>query len=145
MKAIQPMIREVAFIKVGTPLRDASRQMDEYNVRHLPVLENGKVIGILSNRDILRHSSDENGILQVPKIPVEDVMTREVETCRPEDMISEIAQKMLTMKIDAIPVTDKSEQLLGFITTSDMLKIIIQSEHIQGSLKEHVTYQGIEE
>jgi len=140
MKVKKSMVKSVAFVKPTDTLRGASDLMEEFDFRHLPVLDNGKVVGILSDRDILRYSTQNGEFLEVPEMPVADAMSAIVLTCRPDDLISDIAQMMLTMKIDAIPITDENEELRGLITSSDLLRMLVNLD--QEQLKQHAEFRA---
>ena len=76
-------------------------------IRHIPILERGHLVGVVSDRD-LRDASpalgDPERASALQKIRVKDVMTREVITADPEDSIENVAQEMYEHKIQSLPV-----------------------------------------
>src|ERR687897_3103749 len=79
-------------------------------IRHIPILEEGRLIGIVSDRD-LRDASpalgDPERTKALQEIRVGDVMTREVITVDPQDSIENAAQQMCELKIESLPVVSE--------------------------------------
>jgi CBS domain-containing membrane protein len=103
--------------------------MNERGIRHLTVIdEDGDLVGLVSHRDLLRHSAIERA--EVPmflmreilrRTLVEEVMTSEVETAEPDLPLSEAAQVMFENKFGCLPVLESSK-LVGIITESDFVR-----------------------
>ena len=100
--------------------------------RHIPVLNvTGRIVGILSDRDVLRET--ENPFLSSPvkvassAIQVQRVMTTHVLTAHPDVSIREIARVFFEERIGAVPIVDGSEELVGIVTRSDILRTIVKS------------------
>ena len=78
----------------------------ERRIRHIPIVEEGRLVGIVSDRD-LRDASPAPGDAQISKHPAgettQDVMTREVSTAVPQDPIENAAQEMYELKIGSLP------------------------------------------
>lgn len=108
-------------------------------VRHLPVLEKGKVIGIVSDRDLykaLGPKSNSNSIetvegktvLQVVPQKVQHIMRRGVLTVNPDTYASEAASIMAENKVGALPVVDKNNKLVGIVSATDILRVFAKIE-----------------
>lgn len=104
-------------------------QLDD--VRHLPVVDGDKVVGMLSHRDILRaqhseltHSPGEIRRFE-SKCPVRAIMTHTVETVSPDAPALEAATKLREFGFGALPVVDENK-LVGIITTTDFLEMVIR-------------------
>ncbi|MCA1688783.1 MAG: CBS domain-containing protein [Actinobacteria bacterium] len=102
-------------------------------IRHIPILEERRLVGIVSDRD-LRDASpalgDPERANALQKLQVRDVMTREVITADPLDPIENAAQLMYEHKINALPVVDEGssvaeEELLGIVTSSDVMRALV--------------------
>ena len=98
-------------------------------IRHLPVLHQGRVVGILSNRDILAASLTK--VLQfgpierrsfLRSIDVEEIMTSRIHTISPNATLEEAAQLLLRHKIGCLPVVDPAGAPVGLITETDLLR-----------------------
>lgn len=123
------MVRRVAVAFETDTLPDAFLSMNTLGVRHLPVVREGKLVGILSDRDLLRFGRELlNGQFKVPNTMVADVMTRTVFVCKPQDTIAHCADLMLKHKIDSLPVVDEKEILLGIVTSTDLLRLLRDQE-----------------
>lgn len=105
-------------------------------VRHLPVVEKGKVIGIVSDRDLYKVLGPKNNSnviegkteLHVVQKKVQNIMHRGVITIAPDAYVSEAASSMANNRIGALPVVDKDNKLLGIISSTDILRVFSKIE-----------------
>ena len=99
----------------------------ERRIRHIPILKEERLVGIVSDRD-LRDASpalgDPERTRALQGIRVGEVMTQEVITVDPQDFIENAAQEMYELKIESLPVVAE-EELLGIVTSSDMLRALV--------------------
>lgn len=124
MKIRNFMTRNVTCVCPTDSLKQAYDLMQDGDMRHLPVvLDDNKLVGILSDRDVLLHATWENGKVEVPDIDVSAAMSRDVVTCRPTSQMADVAETMLENKFDAIPVTDINGELLGIVTSADFVDL----------------------
>lgn len=120
---------------VTTTVAKAHRIMRENGVRHLPVLNNDVLVGIVTLTDILEASSTssaERNRLNVfdPSYllatrPVEDLMTPEPVTIGPEDTVLEAADLMFQHDIGSLPVVDV-RNVIGIITETDVFHLVVR-------------------
>jgi acetoin utilization protein AcuB len=99
----------------------------ERRIRHIPILEERRLVGIVSDRDRRDASpalGDPERARTLRKIRVGDVMTREVITVDPQDSIENAAQQMYELKIESLPVVAE-EELLGIVTSSDVMRALV--------------------
>jgi CBS domain-containing protein len=89
-------------------------------IRHLPVVRDHKLVGILTQRDILR--SGASGKPGARELAVSDVMTREPTSIRPAMALSNAARLMLERKYGCLPVCDPDGTLLGIVTEADFVR-----------------------
>lgn len=122
------MTREVVWIEPTDDLQLAHGLMTGLSIRHLPVVHAGKLVGILSDRDVRTFGSVRDGFLHVPTLPVSEAMTRDVVTCAPNATISDVGRKMLGIKIDCIPIVTPAGTLTGLVTSSDLIQLLVDRE-----------------
>ncbi len=111
-------------------MQDAISLMKEKNVHQLPVLDGkGKLVGIISDRDLKRASASDATTLEVhellyliSKISVRDIMTKTVVTAHPDWTIEEAASLMLGNKISGLPVLNDDGDIRGFFSKTDLFK-----------------------
>jgi len=129
MRAEGLMTVEVTCVDPGTPLSFAWTVMNEMKVRHLPVLDGEKLVGIISHRDLMLHGQpDEKGKLEFPDLAVAQAMAKNLHTCGPGTTISYVADMMVTYKVGAVPVVKPTGELIGLVTSTDLLKLLIDPE-----------------
>lgn len=97
---------------------DAATLMNEHKVGALVVIENGRVVGMFTERDVLRRVV--GGQRDPAQTTVADVMTTEVVGCRPDTTIEEARGAMMTRRIRHLPVLDGDQRLVGLISIGDL-------------------------
>ncbi len=120
-------------IREETSLDDALKAMRDNKVRRLPVLDkNGKLVGIVSEKDLLYASPSPATSLSVweihgllARIKIRELMTRDVITVCEDCPIEEAARVMVDNKIGGLPVM-RGDQLIGIITETDLFKIFLE-------------------
>ena len=126
------MTKDPITIEEDTPLLEASRLMKEHNIRRLPVLKEGKLVGIVTDRDIKAAMPSKASVLDIhelyhllSEIKIGDIMTPNPIVVHEEDTIECAAVIMLEKKISGLPVVDKKQNLVGIITEIDIFKALI--------------------
>jgi acetoin utilization protein AcuB len=108
-----------------TSLLDAYRTMEAHAVRHLPILRNGHLVGIITDRDIRYATRPGQHDASYAQTAVEELMTQDPIAAGPVDPIEEAARLMRTKKIGCLPVLDGGE-LVGIITVTNLLDAVIR-------------------
>ncbi len=116
------MSQPVVQIEPKAPLQMAWERMQQHGIGHLVVVQEGKVIGLLSSQDLLGHVWEEGGQTRVKRAAVDDHMSSPVVTCWPETLIRRAAQVMTDYVIHALPVVTQNGELVGIVTASDMIR-----------------------
>lgn len=80
----------------------------------------GKIAGIITERDIIRGIADRGAA--VLSFKVEDLMTKEVWSCKASDLIKDVMQQMSVRRIRHVPVLDEKGDLVGIISSTDIVK-----------------------
>ncbi len=126
------MSHPVIYVSPETPVQDAMHLMNQEKVRRLPVISKGKLVGIVSDYDLLNASPTKATSLSVweinyllSKITVEEVMTREVTTITKDTPIEEAARIMADKGISGLPVME-GDKVLGIITEKDLFRVLLE-------------------
>ncbi len=121
------MTREVVTISPQTSASEALALCREKGIRHLPVMEEGRLAGMVSDRDLRSATpalGDPARAEALQKFRVWDVMVRDVLTAHPEDPIEQAANTMREKKIGCLPVLEAGE-LVGILTSSDVMEALV--------------------
>jgi len=127
------MARDVVTLRRNDSLKFGRDIMNQKRIRHFPVLDSGKVVGVVSQRDLYRASlasvlkyeeKTENAFLD--NLSVQAVMSEPAVTAAPGTPISEAARLMAEKKVGCLPVVD-NEKLVGMVTETDFLKVLAES------------------
>jgi acetoin utilization protein AcuB len=126
------MSRPVISVTKDMPIHDALALFKKEHIRRAPVLKDGKLVGIISDNDLLDASPSQATSLSVwemnyllSKITVGKVMTRKVLTVQADTPIEEVARLMADHKIGGLPVI-KANKVVGTITETDLFKIFLE-------------------
>ncbi len=133
------MKREPITISPETGILEASRLLRQYKIRHLPVVKGGRLVGILTDRDLKRVSPSPATSLSVyevnyllDRLEAKEVMTKQVVTVTPKTTIEEAAKLLLASKIGGLPVVE-GDVLVGIVTETDVLEALVEAMGIRGS------------
>lgn len=124
-KVIEHMSAHVFQVAPEELIRTAWHLMREKHIRHLVVMKNNSLQGILSDRDLLAGITWDSAGPEGIQEQVRHIMTTPVTTIQPEATVAEAAQRMLDRKIGALPVTDHGF-LAGIITETDLVRIVMR-------------------
>lgn len=117
MKVKEAMTRDVRLVKPDQPISEAARLMGELDVGALPVEENDRLVGIITDRDIaVRAVAAGRG----PDTPVSEVMSREVKYCFEDQSIDEVTQNMGELRVRRLPVLTRDKRLIGILSLGDL-------------------------
>lgn len=128
------MQTDVATLTPSDRLDFADDVMQLGRVRHMPVLEEGRLVGIVSNRDLLAASlsktlnfdrKDRRAFLR--SVDVSEAMTPAVISVEPDTTLGDVARLMIHRKIGCVPVVKPDRTLLGLVTETDLLRTALLS------------------
>ena len=126
------MSHPVITIPPDMPIVDVLNLMKREHIRRTPVIKNGKLVGIVSDKDLLNASPSPATSLSVwemnyllSKITIKDVMTRKVLTVTEDMPIEQAARIMVDNKIGGLPVL-RGDQVVGIITETDLFKVFLE-------------------
>jgi len=126
------MSKEVITVDADESMQNAIYVLQEKNIKILPVIENGNIVGVITDRDLKKASPSDATTLDmhellflISKIKVRDLMTKPVYTVRSDHTVEEAAALLLEKKISGLPVVDENNRLVGIITRSDIFRVLI--------------------
>lgn len=126
------MSHPVISVPPEMPVHDALTMFKKENIRRAPVVKGGKLLGIVSDSDLLNASPSPATTLSVweinsllSKVTVRHVMTKKVKTIEADIPIEEAARLMADYKIGGMPVTRKGK-IVGMITATDLFKVLLE-------------------
>ncbi len=127
------MTRDVITITPDTSLPDAHQLMKQRHIRRLPVVERGRLVGIVTLGDVRSAEPSAASSLSVwemnnllAKLAVAEIMTRDPTTINQNATISTVAEIMLEKKFSGLPVVDDDGKLVGIITESDIFRLVVR-------------------
>jgi acetoin utilization protein AcuB len=126
------MSHPVIVVNPRTPIVDALDLLRKEHIRRAPVVKDGEMIGIISDKDLINASPSSATSLSVwelnyllSKIMVKDVMTRKVRSVAEDTPIEEAARIMADNKIGGLPVM-RGKEVIGIITETDLFKVFLE-------------------
>ncbi len=126
------MKRVVVTIEANDSMQEAVRRMKEHKINLLPVMENGKLVGVVTDRDLKRTSASDAAPLEtyelaylLTKIKIRDVMTKSPITVAPDFTLEEAAWLLMTNDISGAPVQDEKDQVVGVISRREIFLALI--------------------
>jgi CBS domain-containing protein len=125
MEAARLMTLDVTCVDEDTPIAMAWDLMQKLHVHHLPVLDQGKLAGMITDRALLLRAQKRlDGGLVFPDLCAAEVMTFKPVACCPEAGVDELAAIMTEHRVDAVPICTRAGQLVGLVTAYDLLRLL---------------------
>ncbi|AWI52644.1 CBS domain-containing protein [Aquabacterium olei] len=126
------MTRGVEVIAPDATLQMAAKMMDDLNVGALPVCDNRRLVGMITDRDITVRATASD--LRPSEVRVSDIMTEHPRWCLESQTLEEVAQQMSDVQVRRIPVLDKDNALIGIVSLGDIA--VREPEAVQDVLRE---------
>lgn len=128
---------DVVTIPADATVAELIASLAEHKIGALVVVEGTRTVGIVSERDVVRRLHREGG--DILRLPVSQLMTTDVISCRPEDSVDEIGAAMTERRIRHMPVLADGE-LAGIVTIGDVVAArIADLEQTRGQLESYIT------
>jgi CBS domain-containing protein len=130
MQVREIMSKDIEVVDRNDNLRSVEERMATKQLRHLPVLEQGEVVGIVTQRDLFKAAMSstmgygekaQQAYLQ--SVRVKEIMTYPVVTISPDISVAAAAEMMINKGIGCLPVVD-AQQLIGIVTKTDLLRCL---------------------
>jgi CBS domain-containing protein len=119
-------------VSPGTTLPEAHHLMKKHHIRRLPIVDDGKLVGIVTRGDVRGAEPSEATSLSIyevnyllSKLTLDRIMTKKPITVAPETTVGEAAQLMLEHKVAGLPVVDGG-RVVGILTESDIFRLVVR-------------------
>ncbi|MCZ0738409.1 CBS domain-containing protein [Phreatobacter sp. AB_2022a] len=117
MKVNEAMSRDVSIASPGETIQEAAWLMASLDVGSLPVGEDDRLVGMLTDRDIaVRGVAKGKG----PQTPVREIMSPEVKYCYEDQEIDEVTRNMADIQVRRLPVVNRAKRLVGILALGDV-------------------------
>ncbi|HEX2741475.1 MAG TPA: CBS and ACT domain-containing protein [Rubrobacter sp.] len=133
LRVMDCMTKEVVTLGPEASAAEAWSLCREHNIRHVPVVQEGRLAGLVSDRDLrdVRGGGGDRESDTPRWVRLDDMMTRNVVTIHPLDTIEHAARELYERKIGCLPVV-ADDELIGIITSEDMMRTLIEMVGAQG-------------
>ena len=136
MKIKDVMTRSVETVRPDQTLQEAAAKMKSLDVGPMPVTENDRVVGILTDRDIVLRGVADGRDARTTK--VRDAMTSNVVCCKEDDDVKDAAKQMKDRQIRRIVVVDAQQRVSGIVSLGD-IAVDTSDEKMSGRVLEEVS------
>ena len=117
MKIRDAMTQDVCMVRPDQSIREAAHMMAELDIGALPVQENDRLVGMITDRDIaVRGVGQGKG----PEAKVREVMSAEVKYCFEDEDVDDVLQNMADLKVRRLPVLNREKRLVGILSLGDV-------------------------
>ena len=117
MKVSEAMTREVRLARPDQSIREIAQLMGELDIGAVPVEENDRLVGMITDRDIaVRAIAEGRG----PDTKVREVMTSDIKYCFDDQSIDEVTRNMGDLQVRRLPVVNRDKRLVGILSLGDL-------------------------
>ena len=133
----EAMTNEVCTVNPEQPIREAARLMAEKDIGALPVDENDRLVGMITDRDIAVRAVATG---KSPDTKVRDVMSKEVLYCFDDEDLDHVSSNMGQVKVRRLPVVNRDKRLVGIVSFGDLARN--EDQKSAGSTIAHISEPG---
>jgi len=117
VKVAEVMTRDILLANPDQTVREAARMMSEEDVGALPVAENDRLVGMITDRDIaIRAVAEGKG----PDAKIRQVMTDQVKYCFEDEDLDQVSKNMANIQMRRLPVMNREKRLVGIVSLADL-------------------------
>ena len=134
MTVQQIMTRQVITVRMDDSLHEVRELFNQHKFHHLMVVDSGRLVGVVSDRDLLKNISPfVDGLSErvadaaTLRRRVHQMMSRTPVSIRPEALVSDAAALMIEHSVTCLPVINTQNRLVGIVTGRDLLRTIVSS------------------
>jgi CBS domain-containing protein len=125
MKTLEMMTKNVHCVGPDASLATAWHVMRSFHIRHLPVTWDTRLVGMITDRDLLvRGHLQTDGTVNFKDEPVASAMTDNPLAVDSATPVSRIAELMVEASVDSVPIVDRHRQVVGLVTAGDLLNLL---------------------
>jgi CBS domain-containing protein len=137
MRVSEAMTREVRVANPSQTIRDVAKIMAEIDAGAVPVGENDRLVGMITDRDIaIRAVAQGKG----PDTPVRDVMSKDIKYCYDDEDLEHVAENMGELQVRRLPVVNRDKRLVGIVALGDVARH--EDHHTTGETTADVSKPG---
>ncbi len=125
--------KKLITVSDDTSIDEVYNIMTKHKIRHLPVVAGKKILGIISDKDVLKNTLFVNGKKESSSLLARDIMSTDLITAKKFDSIEVIAATLDFHRIHCVPVVDKG-CLVGLITSTDVLRYFVSQQLAKGKI-----------
>ena len=119
MKVKDVMHKGVDWVSPNTPVTELAKLMREHDIGCIPIGEDDRLIGMVTDRDIVCKGLASNNF-DARRATARDVMTEGIHCCREDDDLAKAVHHMETLKVRRLPVINKSKRMVGILSLGDL-------------------------
>jgi CBS domain-containing protein len=119
MKVKEAMHKGVDWVSPDTPITELAKLMREHDIGAIPIGENDRLIGMVTDRDIVCKGLAQDNF-DIGRATARDVMTPGIHCCRDDDDLAKAVRHMETLQVRRLPVINKSKRMVGILSLGDI-------------------------
>jgi len=137
MRVSEAMTRQVRVANPTQTIRDVAKMMAEIDAGAVPVGENDRLVGMITDRDIaIRAVAQGKG----PDTPVREVMSQDIKYCYEDEDLEHVAENMGDLQVRRLPVVNREKRLVGIVALGDIARH--EDHHTTGETTADVSKPG---
>jgi CBS domain-containing protein len=119
MKVREAMHKGVDWVGPDTPIADIAKLMRQHDVGAIPIGEDDKLVGMVTDRDIVCNGLARNGF-DPRRVTAREVMTPGIHCCKEDDDLAQAVKHMEQLRIRRLPVINKNKRMVGMLSLGDI-------------------------
>jgi CBS domain-containing protein len=119
MKVKEAMHKGVDWVSPDTPITELAKLMLQHDVGSIPIGEDDKLVGMVTDRDIVCNGLAQKGF-DARRATARDVMTEGIHCCREDDDLAKAVRHMEMLKVRRLPVINKNKRMIGMLSLGDV-------------------------
>jgi CBS domain-containing protein len=132
------MTETVVVIEADRPVSEALECFQQYPIHHLPVVRNGRLVGMLSSADLIKleffapKTAPERARFLDERFRIEQIMRTPVTSRGPAASVAEVSELIIDSGVHAVPIIDENEQVVGLVSTTDIIRTLLRGPPRRG-------------